>query len=61
VLTAAKKQAALNFSRCMRAHGVPNFPDPTFSARGQIGIGIPPGVNPNSPALARAQKACGNP
>ena len=30
-LTARMMSAALRFSRCMRAHGVPNFPDPTDS------------------------------
>ena len=28
VATTAPDQAALAFSRCMRSHGVPNFPDP---------------------------------
>src|SRR4029450_1655044 len=26
--TAAQQQAMLRFARCMRSHGVPNFPDP---------------------------------
>jgi hypothetical protein len=48
-------QQALEFSQCMRAHGVTNFPDPT----GQ-GIQIAPnsGVNPQSPAFQTAQTAC---
>ena len=58
--TAAQRRAALDFSRCMRHHGVPNFPDPVFKG-GRIGISPPPGTSPNSPALERAQKACGNP
>lgn len=58
--TAAQRQAALGFSRCMRRHGVPSFPDPTFK-NGGIGETPPPGVSPNAPALLHAQKLCGNP
>ena len=58
--TAGQRRAALAFSRCMRHHGVPNFPDPVFK-NGGIGEAPPPGVSPNSPALLRAQKACGQP
>jgi hypothetical protein len=43
----------LDLAKCIRAHGVPNFPDPTASGA------IPPGsVNPNSPALKAALQAC---
>lgn len=44
----AKQMAnALKFARCMRAHGVPNFPDPTqnnggISFGGQTSAGSPP-------------------
>jgi hypothetical protein len=30
-LTPAQQQAWLNWAQCIRAHGVPAFPDPTFS------------------------------
>lgn len=30
-LTAAQQQAWLTWARCIRAHGMPGFPDPTFS------------------------------
>lgn len=46
---------ALEFARCMRAHGVPNFPDPTQS-RGRITFGgqttpsAPPPVHRDSSA-----------
>ena len=59
-LTEAEKEAALRFSQCMRAHGVPNYPDPVFR-NGRIGIRPGPGDNPNSPAFLAAEKACGNP
>ena len=43
----------------MRKHGVPNYPDPTFSG-GEMGIQIGgPGDNPQSPAFQNAQKVCG--
>ena len=38
----------------MRAHGVPNFPDPTAGGP----VVIPNGMNPNAPALQSAQRAC---
>ena len=56
----AQKQAALAFSRCMRAHGIRDFPDPVFAPDGGIGIGVGK-ENPDSPAFQRAQTACGNP
>jgi hypothetical protein len=58
-VTEAEKQAALRYSRCMRARGLPNYPDPVFR-NGHIGIRPGPGDNPNSPAFLAAAKACGN-
>jgi hypothetical protein len=62
---AKMQEGALNFSRCMRSHGVPNFPDPEFSqSGGGVGIRIggkkggPSGIDPNSPQFQAAQKAC---
>jgi hypothetical protein len=60
--TAKAKAQALAMSRCMRSHGVPNFPDPQFQTAPGGGFGIRlggPGVNPSSPAFQAAQKACG--
>ena len=57
-LTESQRVAAMNDAACMRAHGLPNFPDPTFSgANEQVPIG--PGLNPASPAFQRAAQACG--
>ena len=53
--TAAEQLARLHFSECMRAHGVPQFPDPGLSVRGQR---LPRGVQKNSPAYRRALVAC---
>ncbi len=41
----------LAFARCMRAHGVPDFPDPN-GRNGQLGPGS--GIDPNSPAFQAA-------
>ncbi len=49
------RDASLQFARCMRSHGVSNFPDP--SARGGIDIGGT-GLNPQSPAFQSARRAC---
>ncbi len=45
----------LYLAKCMHAHGVPNFPDPTSK-----GLTFSPssGINPNSPAFLAAQKRC---
>ena len=46
------------FSRCMRSHGVPNFPDPTESHGGKaIGFQMN-GVDPNTQQFRTAQKVC---
>jgi hypothetical protein len=57
---AKAKQAALAHARCMRAHGVPNFPDPTISSNGGAIVQRSggPGINPRSPAFQQAQKIC---
>ncbi|MES1248373.1 MAG: hypothetical protein ABUS54_11960 [Actinomycetota bacterium] len=54
--------SALAFSRCMRAHGVPDFPDPQFDTSGP-GFGIKiggkgNGLDPSSPIFQAAQRAC---
>jgi hypothetical protein len=58
----AKAQAQmLAFSRCMRAHGVHDFPDPKFSGgRGTLQIrgGKGSDLDPHSPTFQAAQKAC---
>lgn len=44
-------QDALSFARCMRSHGVPNFPD-------DLNVRNVPGIDPNAPAFKAAQSAC---
>jgi hypothetical protein len=48
--------AGIKFAACMRAHGVPNFPDP--SGGGGIDIPAGSGINPQSPAFQSAQSSC---
>jgi hypothetical protein len=57
---AKAQQGALDFSKCMRAHGITDFPDPTFSTGGgiQMKIQAKGGLNPNDPRFQAAQKAC---
>lgn len=54
----SQKEAAIANAECMRKHGVPNFPDPTFSG-GSINAALG-GVNPQSPAFKQAAAACGD-
>lgn len=53
-LTPQQRQQALAFSRCVRAHGVPNFPDPDFSGGG---VRVQ-GQDKNDPRLQAAVNAC---
>jgi hypothetical protein len=60
-LQAKMQESALKFSQCMRTHGVPNFPDPTFSGGGTkltLKTGGASGIDPNSPQFKAAQKTC---
>jgi hypothetical protein len=47
---------ALRFAHCMRSHGVPNFPDPTFTGPGVVGLSSSQPAN--SPAGRTALQAC---
>lgn len=52
--------AAYAYARCMRAHGVPDFPDPkvtTTANGGSIRIAVPASAG-NPPAFKSAQRAC---
>jgi len=59
-LTASRKAAMLKFSQCMRTHGLPNFPDPTFGSSGRVGLlfRAQSRLDPNSPQFKQAQAAC---
>ena len=65
---ARAQAAALAFSRCMRSHGLPDFPDPQFGSGGGVSIRISAhaggnnstGLDPNSPIFQKAQQTCGS-
>ncbi len=68
-LTATQIQAGLarllKYSGCMRAHGVPNFPDPkTVDMGGQAGVALvlqangPDAIDQQSPQYQAAFRAC---
>jgi hypothetical protein len=64
----SRQIAMVKFAKCMRAHDVPNFPDPTLSTppsnqpvidAGGIYFVLPPGLDFQSPAVKQARTACG--
>jgi hypothetical protein len=53
----AERQAALvKYAKCMRAHGVPDFPDPGVNGTFDVG-----GIDTGSPEVQAADKACSSP
>jgi hypothetical protein len=54
----AQQKAFIEFSACVRAHGVPNFPDPIFPATGGAQLPNVAGLDPSSPRVAAAMQAC---
>jgi hypothetical protein len=57
-LTPAQRAAQLSYSKCMRAHGVSDFPDPDSQGRIEIQGGPGSDLNPDNPTYKNAQKAC---
>jgi hypothetical protein len=47
----------LAFARCMRAHGIPNWPDPSIDRNGQPVFDIPR-IDPDSPRVSNTADAC---
>jgi hypothetical protein len=54
--SSSNQTAFVNFSKCMRANGVTNFPDP--GGGGGIQLSASSGINPFSPAFKAAQSHC---
>ena len=52
-----KFAAELAYSRCMRSHGVPSFPDPK-QVGGGIQVGSASGIDPRSTLYVSAETAC---
>jgi hypothetical protein len=58
--SASPDSQAVAYSACVRAHGVPDFPDPRVSTSGsevKVAIGINPAISDN-PHFKSAQQAC---
>ena len=55
----SQRAASLAQVRCIREHGISNFPDPTFPASGGKLFPAIRGFNPASPAFRQAAAACG--
>ena len=53
---AGASSQGIRLANCMRAHGVPNFPDPSAGGGGVNLAGT--GINPQSPAFTAARRAC---
>jgi len=56
VASHSNTQKLIKFANCMRAHGVPKFPEPNAQGREQITGSS--GVNPNSPQFQSALATC---
>jgi hypothetical protein len=52
-----KFAAAVAYSRCMRSHRLPSFPDPK-QLGGSIQIGSAPGIDSQSPLYLSAARSC---
>jgi hypothetical protein len=48
----------LDFARCMRAHGMRNWPDPALDSNGQSVFELRGRVNPDSPQASRTADQC---
>jgi hypothetical protein len=55
VQSAQREADLLRFARCMRSHGVPNFPDP--DSQGHFNF-VGTGINPYSSAVLAAGRTC---
>jgi hypothetical protein len=58
-ITRAEQADYLRAAACIRSHGVPDFPDPTFP-NGHVRFNIPSSIDANSPQAKSAQAACVN-
>jgi hypothetical protein len=56
-ITLADRADYLKATACMRRHGFPDFPDPTFQ-NGSVTINVPSSINQNSPQAVRAVTTC---
>jgi hypothetical protein len=52
----AQHSQALEFADCMRAHGIPDFPDPSSDGA----FNLPSDIDQQGPQFKRAGRACAN-
>ncbi|MCL2731299.1 MAG: hypothetical protein FWE15_14895 [Actinomycetia bacterium] len=52
----SQKDGLLAYARCMRANGIPKFPDPTFDGDGGVSLDMPTGTDPT--VAGAAQQKC---
>jgi hypothetical protein len=55
-LTPPDQAALVQYAQCMRANGIPNYPDPSTNGRTNFNS---LGIDPNSPFFMRANATCG--
>lgn len=60
---ASLEAAMLEYARCMRAHGVPNYPDPSCGKSGRPIVSdlSGQGIDTQSPAFISAARVCNGP
>jgi hypothetical protein len=56
-ITAADRVDYLKAAACMRTHGFPGFPDPTFPDNG-VQVAIPPSIDQDSSRFTNAATIC---
>jgi hypothetical protein len=56
-ITQQQKDHLLKHAACIRAHGYPAYPDPTFSG-GLVAQPVPASIDVNSPQFQAVQNAC---
>jgi hypothetical protein len=56
-ITAADRTDYLKAAACMRSHGYPDFPDPTFQ-NNAVQANIPSSINQDSPPFKSAAATC---
>jgi hypothetical protein len=56
-ITPADQGDYLKAAECMRSHGVPDFPDPTFG-NNTVTFNVPPNIDPNSSQAKSAVAIC---
>jgi hypothetical protein len=54
-LSSQEQSQVLKLAACMRTHGEPNLPDPTFSGGG---VHLPESINTHAPVFKSAEQAC---